>query len=798
MIMPGWKHVRFAWRRLRRRPAFAFTATVTASLAIGALVLTLTVADTIRRWAVPLPRPDELVWIGDINGTVEDGVSFPELARWRGNNHSFVAISALTTRGMTYVDGPDVERIPSADVSAQFFKVVGVPLRIGKGFSGIEDLPDGPRAVVVSDKFWTVSLRSRSDVVGTRISLDGQARTIVGVMPPGFAYPDNKTQLWVSAIQEMQPFALTEGVHIVQGIARLRPGVSVGRAFSDLQQISSGFGREENGSRATARPIVRLLEDQNTRDIVPRVRVLIAAALAILLLGCANVTNMFLTQTLSRQGELTIRRALGAKGREILSLLFVETLVVVSGGAVGGLFFATILTSVTARHSGLILPDTSYAVEIARVLAVAIAVAIFMGAGLSVLSYRQAQNGRLSDALKGVALGRSSRTGRRVRTLLIAIQVAFSLVLLLAAGILAMTYRHLSAVDLGLEAKDVYSARVARPIVVFTREQRTRSEAFMSTLVSDLNTAGGIRSVSLTTQAPGSGNEMTSMMTNSSATDSAKVGIAAVTDNFFRTLRIPIRDGRAFLSSDNQPSQLVAIIDANLAKSLFGTRSAIGQTISIRDLAIQPTVIGVVGAVRQGGPMRVGLPQVYLRYGALPMPWVTVLFQSSLPPAAAQTVLRDVIRRIDPNQPVEGFGRLPDLLRDRLDRSRFYATLLVAFAMSSILLTAIGLYGAISLTVAQRTFEIGVRVAIGATPGQIFALIMREAGVAIGCGIIIGLCLTIVCARILKSMLFGISPADPSVVFGAVVVVGFCGTVAAMIPAIRAAQIAPVIALRVE
>lgn len=782
---------------MRRHPAFALFAVVTTVLAIAAVVLAVTVADTVRRWAVPLPDADRLVWIGEINDHGEDGVSFRDLSRWRDENHSLAAIAAITRRGVTYSSADGVEIIHGALVSAQFFRVVGVPVRIGRVFSDQDDKIGGPPVVVVSDRFWRTRLGRRNNAVGTAVSLNGRSRVIVGIMPPGFAYPDNTTQLWIPAIQELSPLASLDGVHVVGGLGRLRPDVSATMATADLTRISNVAARDAGTYPLTYRPAVQPLIERNTKDVLPRIHILIAAAIAILMLGGANVTNMFLAQTLARQSEFTVRRALGGRGRDVFAVLLAEALIIVGIGGCGGIVAATVLADQAAKHSGMSLPASSLTRESLHSVAIALLASLGIALGLSVLGYSHARPRHLSEALKGAGLGRSSRRGRRLRMSLVAVQVAFTLLLLLGAGVLAVTYQRLSAVDLGFQANGVYSARIARPIVVSVHADRPGTLSFMETLVSRLSASPGVRDVAIANESPGAGNQLPSGLTTIASADSLTVGINAVTGNFFQTLRIPLKAGRDF-RSDDETHRPVAIIDATLARRIFGRNPAVGQTISLSAVALNPTIIGVVGNVRQSGPMKDGLPQVYVPYSVLDFPWVTILFRSDLPPADARALLTRVVQHVDPDQPVGEFGRLNDILRDRLDKSRFYATLLAAFAIGSLLLTAIGLYGAISLTVAQRTFEIGVRVALGASPLQIFGLVIREATVAVAVGVGAGLVLTVVGLRVLKSMLYGMSPADPSVLIAAVATVGICAMAAATVPAIRAARIAPVRALQAE
>ena len=780
---------------MRRRPAFALFAIVTALLAIAAVVLALTVSDTVRRWSVPLPNADRLVWIGEIDGDGEQDVSFNDLARWREGNHSFAGIAAIARRDIAFSDGNGAEMIPGAQVSAQFFSVAGVHVRIGRAFSNEEDRIGGTPVVVVSDRFWRTRLAGRRDVIGASISLDGRSRSIVGVMPPGFAYPDNETQLWVPAIQELKPLASLDGVHVIGALGRLRPNVSAEMAVSDLARISNAAARDAGAYPLAYRPAVRSLIDRNAQDVLPRIRILIAAAIAILMLGGANVTNMFLAQTLERQPELTVRRAIGGRGRDIFALLLAEALIIVGIGGAGGVLAAKLLANEAARHSGMILPASALSVESFQLVAIAVLASLAIAAGLSVLSYAQVSQLHLSDSLKGGGTGRSRRRGGRVRTLLVAVQVAFTLLLVLGAGDLAATYVRLSAVDLGFEANGVYTAQIARPVVVSTHADRLGTLSFMQTLATQLGAKPGVSHVAITNEPPGAGNRIMSAITTTQSPDSLMVGVNAVTSGFFETLRIPLKTGRNFRPGDdiNQP---VAIIDATLAKRIFGRSRAIGQKVSLPSLALSPTIVGVVGDVRQAGPMKDSPAQVYLSYKTLAFPWVTILFQSNLSPPDARTLLTRVVHGIDPGQPIGGFGRLDDIIRDRLDKSRFYATLLAAFATGSLLLTAIGLYGTISLAVTQRTFEIGVRVALGASPLRIFGLVIGEAGMAVLIGVTAGLVLTFAGLKVLKSMLYGVSPADPIVLMGAVVAVVICALAAATLPAIRAARIAPATALQ--
>ena len=796
--MPPRSNIAFACRRLLRRPAFAILAVTTITLAVTAVAMPLTIARVVLRRAVPLPDPDRLVWIGETDGSVQNGTSFPRIRRLQQNARSFTAISAVTQREVTYSAGATSQRVAAAEVSPQFFAAAATPTRLGRGFTADEDAENGPPVVVISDSFWRTQLAARVNILGESIRLDGRSRAVIGVMPPGFDYP-GETELWIPALQDLGAFATTENVHVVLGIGRLKPSASVASASAEMRRLSQLEQQPKSGNAGEFRLVARSLPEETTRDILPRLQVLIGAGIAMLLLGCANVANMLLTQTLARSGEMTVRIALGAGPRDILGLLVADVLVVLGAGAASGLILTVAITTTVARHTDLAFGSGLMASDAVHTLGWVFAIAVVAAFALTALTYAQIGRLRLGEALKGTRAGYAGGSlGRRLRSALVALQVAFTLVLCLGASALGTTYRQLASTRLGIQSNEVYTTHLARPDVVFTPDKRAAIRTFMTALVTGLSSAPGIRNVALATQAPATGNQMLATMVGASSSDTIQIGINGVSPNYFRTLGIPLELGRTFADRDDDDSVPVAIIDAQLAAHVFGSRAAVGRTISLPDMAMSPTVVGVVANVRQGGPASAGLPQVYLPYGALPLPWVTVLFQSRLPPIAATSLVASVIRRIDPHQPVEKLDLLGDLLRAKLDQSRAYAALLSVFAISAMLLTGIGLYGSLSLIVSQRTVEIGVRIALGAQRRDVVVMIMREAAISIVEGVVLGLGITLVSMRVLETILYGVSPLDWDVIMSSFVAVSVVAIAASVIPAFRAAGISPAIALRAE
>lgn len=790
--------VGFALRRLRRRPAYAILCVLTLGIGIGVCLMAYAVIDAAVRNAVPFDPDNRLIWIGEGTAEIDDGTSLPLVRRWRENSRTLVDVTALTTRELRVTSDGQSTELPVAYVSWQFFPTLGVLPRIGRPFSAEDDRRHATPVVIVSDQFWRSNLGGRGDAIGQTLLIEARLHIIVGVMPPGFVFPRDGTLAWLPMLQGLGSFETTERVRIVEAVGRLRIDVTADAAREDLRRIAgTELARSPGGGDYTL--LVRSLREHVLRQLLPRLRVLMAAGLAMLLLGCVNVGNMLVAQVLHRQQEFAVRRALGGGRGHDLRLLLAEAGVLLVGGVVVGQGLALTVVQLASRvATHRELPEFVGVSITPRGLGIGLLLAVVAAAGLGLVAYTQISSARLGGALKAATPGHAgTRSGTRWRRTLTAVEVALTLVLLLGAGVLAKSYWALARRSLGFDTRGVFVARVSRPHVVFTPEERPKVEAFMARLIASLKEEPGFEGAAITTQAPASGNGIVSRLSNGERGDSVRVGVQAVSDGFFATLGLRVRQGRTFAPSD-QLGAPVAVIDEELAQNAFHGRPPLEQTIVLADLALEARVVGVVSHVRQGGPQTEGLTQVYLPYRALPLPWVTVLVRSSMTPGAVGASLRRIVHAIDQEQPVASFALLSEMLADRLDRSRFYAFLVAACAGASTLLTAIGLYGAVTLLVAQRTREFGVRMSLGASPQRICLMVVREGLISVTGGLLLGGFLAFGTMRILTALLYGISPLDPTVLILAVSLVIGMSLLASVVPAVRAAWISPATALRVE
>jgi putative ABC transport system permease protein len=788
---------RFALRRLRRHPAYTVLSILTLGIGVGVCLMAYTVTDAAMRNAVPFDVDNRLIWIGEGTAEIDDGTSLPLVRRWRESSRALTDLTALTTRQLRVTSGDESTQIPVAYVSWQFFQTLGVLPRLGRAFSADDDRRNATPVVVVSDQIWRSILGGRADALGQTLLIEAKPHIVVGVMPPGFAFPGDVTLAWLPMLQGFGAFETTEGVRIVEAVGRLRSGVTVDAALADLRRIA-GTEVPRASENGEYRVLARSLREHVLRHQLPRLRVLMAAGLAMLVLGCINVGNMLVAQVLHRFDEFTVRRAVGAGWPHIVRLLLAETLILLVAGVAAGHALASamvrIASHVATRRE---LPEFIGVPITARGVGLSVLLVIVATAGLGLLAYAHISGARLGEALKTATPGHAgTRTGTRWRRALTGVEVALTLVLVLGAGVLAKSYRALAGRNLGFDAAGVFIAHVSRPHVVFTPEERPAVESFMVRLIADLQGEPGFEATAITTQAPASGNGIVSRVAGSGPGDGIRVGVQAVSDGFFTWLGLRVRDGRTFAPSDQHDSP-VAVIDEEIARKVFQGRP-LGHRLILEDLALEAQVVGVVSHVRQGGPHTEGLPQVYLPYNVLPLPWVTVVIRSSMTPGAVATSLRRVVHAIDRQQTIGSFGRLAEMLADRLDRSRFYAFLLSACAGASVLLTGIGLYGAVTLLVAQRTREFGVRMSFGASPARICLLVVKEGCVPVIGGLLLGGVLALWTTDILTVLLYGISPLDPVMLGVAALLVVSVSLLASIGPALRAARISPAAALRVE
>ncbi|MCX5762903.1 MAG: ABC transporter permease [Gemmatimonadetes bacterium] len=788
---------RFALRVFTRRPAFAASVAATLGLGLSAALCAISVTEAALGRAAPFPASDRLFWIGERGSSIgRTGISIPQLRRWGSESRTLRTVAAFSVRSAQLLDAADVTAITVARVSTEFFSTLAVPPSRGRGFREDDDRLGASSVAVISNRLWNRQFAGDTTIVGHRIRVDGIVHDVIGVMPPTFAFPSEDIDLWTPLLPSFAPFAETEGPGLLLAIGRAMPGVETGAIAIELAAIEARVVNAVAPSE-TLRPYAESLRDHLTQDLRPRVRLLQFAAALMLLLTWANAAIMLVNRQLERRHELMVHRALGAEGRQLYALVFMEAACLALAGVVIGAALMGLVLRLAREFALTELPELASVRFGPGLMVAALALAIASAAVISGIALLEARRSEPMEALRESGSQQSTKVAQRARLVLVVSSIAASIALASSAAALGRNFRSMAHQNMGFDARDVYRTRVDLPITTYTPEMKDGVEAFMSELLTTLKSQGVLSSVAIATESPGGGNRMVSRITRNDRGDNLRAGVQAVSADYFNTLRMRLQEGRSFTSADGEGGpEVPAVVDASFARAIRTQGSVIGKTLDLSDLAMMIRIVGVVPDVRQQRLTAEPLPQVYLPYGALPLPWVTLLVRSAETAPLVRERVGSMIKLTNARQPAERLEALTDVLAARIDSSRFYAVLLIAFALSSIAVSVVGLYGVIALSVAQRRTEFGIRMALGATGQQLFMMVVGSCLRMTGAGIVIGVAMTAASSRIVAALLFGENPLDLLVVLSCSATIAAIAIAAGMLAAWQVSTMSPAGLLR--
>ena len=800
----------YAARRLRRNPGFAATSIVTLALGIGAATAIFSAVNPILFEPLPYPDARRVTAISDLyNDGAHLDVTFGTYREVAVRSRSFDALAAYKAWLPTLTGESEPERLDGQRVSAGYFRSLGVPVALGRDFSADEDRVNGPRVVILSDVLWRRRLRGDPAIVGRTISLDGTDYLVTGIMPASFENaPAPSAEIWAPLQYDASlPPEGREWGHHLQMIARLEPGVSADRAQTELNAIAQAPVKE------FARPQWALLERglhlttlqaEVTRGVRPALLAIVGAVVLVLAIACVNVTNLALGRGAQRRGEMAMRTALGARRSRLVRQLLTESVVLAALGGVLGVLVAHfgVRALVTLAPPGLPRVD---AIRIdGAALAFALIVTSIVGVVVGLIPAMQASRSDLNVGLQHGSR-RTIGTSRLTRGTLVVAEVALALVLLVGAGLVLRSLDRLLAVAPGFDASRVLTMQVQ----VATGEYRDQGAAFrfFQQALEAVRQVPGVNQAALTSQLPLSGSPMiygvhfeTAPGISPTATPQGAFR-NLVTPGYFETMRIPLRQGRLLDARDVAGAPPVVVINETFAKRTFAGQNPVGKRLHVGD-PDRPffTVVGVVGDVKHTSLAAQVEDAVYLTpeqwFFAEPAHWVVVRAHGE--PAALTSAVKRAIWSVDRNQPIVRAGTMSALVARSAAERRFVLLVLEAFALAALVLAAVGIYGVIAGSVTERTREIGVRSALGASPRDILALVLRQGMVLTALGVVLGLGGAVVASRLLVTMLFGVSRVDPATYLGVVVLLATASVAACWLPAWRAARVEPSITLRAE
>jgi predicted permease len=805
------RDLRQAFRTLRRTPGFTAMAVLTLALGIGANTAVFSVVDAVILRPLPYADAARLVSLWESHEQRGRGsVSVANLADYRRENRSLAGIASysLISKSLTNLGSP--EQILGEAVTANMFAVRGVQPALGRGFVPEEDRPGSDRVVVVTDRFWRGHLGSDPGVLGRRLTLDGDLYAIVGVMPP-FACGCTADIRPSLDIAFLKPAAYTDaalanhGNHDVDAIARLAPGVSLAQAQADLDAIMQGLAQRHPGQATGYRAVIAPLQGDVVRTVQRSLVVLLGAVGLVLLIACVNVANLLLVRVLNQRRELAIRRALGASRARIVAEITTRAVALSLLGGAAGLLCGIWTRDLLVAFAPAAIPRLHALAIDARVLLFALALALVTGLLSGLLPAWAISREDKAESLRVTeSSGSSTRSVLRWRGVLMAAEIAAAIVLAIGAGLLIRSLITISGVDLGFQTARVLTLRVALPPGRYP--DPAARLAFFEELSTRAQRLPGVASTGFANRFPllGGWGGSLSLRAPAGTIDVIETGLQAVSPTYFATLGIPLLRGRALSPGDRQGSMPVAVISRAFADRYAAGGDPIGWQFT-RDEPPIPlvTIVGVVDDIRRGGKGAPIDPQVYLPAAQTASYEKNTRLsdfavKADIDPKSLASALQREVWAIDKDQPITNVRTLDEVLSTSLAERRFNLGLLAAFALLAVGLALIGVYGVVSYTVAQRTREIGIRVALGASRRAVIGLVLGSGARWTLIGVAAGVVASAALTRSLLGMLFGVTPLDPTTFIAVSFMFTLVAALASYVPARRAAKVDPLIALRYE
>ncbi|MGA2387685.1 MAG: ABC transporter permease [Candidatus Sulfotelmatobacter sp.] len=804
--------LRYALRQLRKSPGFAVVAVTTLALGIGANSAIFSVIDAVLLRPLPFHDPSRLVAVKTTEpGRLDNiGVSYPAFLDWRSRNHVLDGISAFRVDDFTITGRSEPAHLTGAVVSANMFSVLGVAPVIGRDFVPAEDNPTGTGLpIILSHSLWQNRFGSDPNIAGQSLTVDGNPFTVVGVMPAGFQFPVQRTpvEFWTTIALDAQgsnPMTAQRGAAYLDAIARLKPQVALATAQTEMSELQSAVNMQYPENRPKGISIVSEA-DAVVGDMRRGLYILFGAVGLVLLIACANLANLLLARATARNREISVRSALGATRWMIVRQLLTESLLLAVAGAAAGLGLASwgvrILTALAPDD----LPRITESGLNLQVLIFTTLVAIFTGILFGLVPALQAAKPDLAASLKeGGRSGTETVTRSRLRSALITTEMALAIVLLVAAGLLLRSLLGLGKVDPGFAKNHVITFGLDLP----GRYGQPERVEFYRSLLAQVRATPGVHSASAAFPLPlSAGDVKTSFEVEGRPVKGSELPVTTlhVIDNdYFLTLGIPLLRGRAFnLQDDAEGATPVVIISQTLAKQAFFGEDPIGRRIkpdisSGKNNAPMRVVVGVAGDVKAEGLGSPSIAESYVPYAQLPFAPMSVVVRTEIAPANMVPTLTTEVQSLDSALPLLHIKTLDEYVSDSIVGTRFEAVLLGTFGILAFLLTAVGLYGVISYTVAQRTRDIGIRLALGADRNAILGMVVKNGTLLAGAGTLIGLATAFLLTRLIASLLYGVGPTDPLTFLCVPIALIAVAMLASYVPARRAAKVDPMVALRYE
>jgi predicted permease len=794
---------RYGLRLMRRSLAFSTVAVVTLALGIGASAAVFSIVNAVLLRPLPFRNPERLVRVWEASArSSRNVVNGWNLLDWRERTRTLDAIAAI--QGLPAISlnaGGEAEPVRATLVTPEYFQILGVPAAYGRVFGAEEAASANGNVVILSHGLWKRRFGADATIVGRRITLDGTATEVLGVMPEGFAFPKSDAELW-------KPFYITRadegwsGGRSLTTVARLRDGATLEQAKEELARIAAQLATERPGfDKGWSAEVVPLLEDV-TDGVRRPLLVILAGVFFLLLIACANVANLLLMRGMARQREVALRAALGA-GRGRILLQFLTEALVLSLLAAG--------VGLAAAHAGLaalvaVLPSSGQLprAETIHLDGRVLGFAVLLAVGTTLLSglapALQAARRNVQDALRGASVRSGIASGHKLRASFVATQVALALVLLVGAGLVLRSFQKLVAVDPGFRTEQVLSMSLWLAPSQFGDDGKR--SAYLEQVLDEVRSTPGVAAASSVHALPLTDNTSASCFARGEEVpkvhaDAPKSEMLVISPGYFATLSTPLLAGRDLTAADLKGRPNVVLVNRAFADQFFPNEQLLGAHLSLCWSVLNPVeIVGVVGNARQTKLQRAPRPTVFIANAQSPMYLANLVIRSSGDPRQIVASVQSTIHRLNPQQAISSVRTLREVFADSVAAPRFNVVLLSVFAVLALVLSSIGVYGVITYSVTERVPEIGIRMALGAGRAAVARLVLREGLFLVAVGIAMGLGIALALTRLLESILFEVAPTDPLTLAAVSVLLLVVAVVSSLLPARRAMGVDPMVALR--
>jgi putative ABC transport system permease protein len=793
---------RFALRSMRRAPGFAVTAIATMAVAIAANTTIFSFVNALLLEPLPYARPSELVTIdANVIGSVG------ELLALRRRHPGFADVAMIRPRTVTYGDDRDAARLDGVSITPNLLPLLGVAPEVGHAFADDATRPGAGNVILLSYSFWLERYGGDRSIVGRYVVVDGAQAFVAGVMPASFAIPSTRTQFWMPLTIDATNAGATWGFGGGRWIARLAPGVPLSRATTELAAVLPGFRRlnplwdpgADYGKNVAAHPLQRSLIGAGGSALL----LMFGCVAVVLLVACVNLANLMLARVAAREREFIVRSALGSGRGRVVRQLLTESVVIALVGGTLGLAFALAGVRWMAASLPPDMPRTADVRFDGGVFAFTAILAIATGVAFGLLPALRAAAGSSRGPSDAAHLTRSGAAQHRLASVLVGGEVALAVLLAITAGLLTRSFQQMSELSPGFSSGHVVTALVSPPAASFADTSRT--SAFYRTVIERVSAIPGVSAVGLASHIPiaapiyGLGMRVQGQFEDATHLLPTADHMQVVTPGYFPALGIPIVNGRAFTDGDGGGAPQAAIVSRSLARRFWPNGDAIGKRVGYPWSSPWITVVGVVPDVRIDSLRDTSALAIYIPFAqrvANSAPEMSIVVRTIADPSSIARELREIVRSIDGTVPVSAIQTMDDVISRSVAKPRFTTAIVGGFAVATLLLGAVGIFGVTSYVVSQRTHEIGVRMALGATSADIASDVLRRVARIAGWGALAGCGLALVATRALRSLLYGVSATDPTTFAAGTLSLIAVAILASLVPARRAMRADPVDALR--